>query len=87
MTEWSIEKQSKIVDEILNERKKQDIKWGQQNHNNATWNLILSEEVGEVAKSILEARFGNARLEETREELIQVAAVALAWLECIDHRE
>ena len=40
--------------------------------------LVLSEEVGEVAKELLEGCQG------LRAELIQVAAVAMAWLELID---
>jgi NTP pyrophosphatase (non-canonical NTP hydrolase) len=41
---------------------------------------VLTEEVGEVSRAILD-RSSQARL---REELVQVAAVAVAWLECLD---
>ena len=43
-----------------------------------TWELVLWEEVAEAL-----AETDPARL---REELIQVAAVAVAWAECIDRR-
>ena len=39
---------------ILAERERQDAKWGQQDHGHLFWFAILSEEVGEVAASILE---------------------------------
>jgi hypothetical protein len=44
-----------------------------------TWTNVLLEEVAEAF-----AESDPARL---REELIQVAAVAVAWAECIDRRE
>lgn len=40
---------------------------------------ILTEEVGEVAKALLDGE----PLENLRAELVQVAAVAVAWLESL----
>ena len=37
---------------------------------------VLTEEVGEVARAVLDSDEGNLR-----DELVQVAAVAVAWLE------
>ncbi len=68
-----------IMGEIRRERIKQDSKWGVQNHSQLTWNAILGEEFGEVSKAILEKDVINYR-----EELIQVAAVAIAAIECLD---
>lgn len=65
-----------ILSAIGIERENQDAKWGEQNHSDLKWNAILLEEIGEVAKSILE----NGEVSEA--ELIQVAAVAVAWIEC-----
>lgn len=65
---------------IVGERIRQNIKWGEQNHRGAKWHLILSEEVGEFAQSVLD----NHDLAKVREEAVQVAAVALAIVECID---
>jgi hypothetical protein len=52
----------------------------------ATRYLVLGEEVGEVANAVLEAGFGAIGDDELRAELIQVAAVAVAWVEAIDAR-
>lgn len=50
--------------------------------------LVLAEEVGEVARAVLNlqkfASDYSADLGKVREELIQVAAVSVAWLEFID---
>jgi len=73
-----------ILDEIKKERVKQDVKWGEQNHAPADWLMILGEEVGEANKAALEAKFGNKTLTEYREELVQVAAVAVAMIQCLD---
>lgn len=92
-----------VLNEIEDERDRQDAKWGEQNHPDGTspvkfgpiaehyrdecdrnhkvgfgtWLDILLEEVYEAAASS-----GS----ELREELIQVAAVAAAWVEAIDRR-
>ena len=76
-----------VLDRVIIERQKQESKWGQQNHSPETWLLILGEEVGEVNKAILEHRFGNKPISEYREELIQVAAVAVAMIESFDRNE
>lgn len=74
-----------VANHINEERRRQDAKWGSQRHlPPAVWLAILTEEVGEVAEQILEARAGNARAGELRKELIQVAAVATAWLEALE---
>lgn len=62
---------------IAQERKRQDEKWGKQNHSDAYWCLILLEEVGEASKCILQGR-SDIKLEH---EVVQAAAVAVAWLE------
>lgn len=45
---------------------------------------VLTEEVGEIAKAILDIRFGKDTLAHLREEAVQTAAVALAFVECLD---
>ena len=65
---------------ILDERLRQDEKFGQQNgHTRETWFTILGEEVGEVGKAILESQD-----HEIRDELVQVAAVAVSFIEKLD---
>ncbi len=77
------DQQEHIFDDIRAERQRQDQKWGNQYHHPDTmWSLIFGEEVGEVHKAILENNYSELRL-----ELIQVAAVAVQWLESLDNRE
>jgi hypothetical protein len=64
-----------IYQAIINERYQQDRKWGIQNHLDTTWASILVEEVGEVCKSINDTGYADTN------ELIQVAAVVVSWLE------
>ncbi len=73
-----------ILNEIKIERQNQDCKWGVQNHHPFVWLAILGEEVGEVNKAVLDHNFDKKSLENYREELIQVAAVAVAMIECLD---
>jgi NTP pyrophosphatase (non-canonical NTP hydrolase) len=68
--------------DVLEERGRQDHKWGQQDHHPAVWMVILLEEVGEAAKEILEQNW-----EKYREELVQVAAVSLSMLDAFDRGE
>ncbi len=87
-----------ILCEVLRERYRQDSKWGQQDHTFAVWLMILSEEFGEVAKEANEYHFAKVKTVQDivnktlrgrnyREELIQVAAVAVAMVESYDRNE
>lgn len=96
-----------IAGEIMQERDRQDQKWGRQNHPSVhrkdcsllydltqadakdrcarmvaadalTWEDIAVEELLEALEASSEA--------ERREELVQLAAVCVAWIECIDRR-
>lgn len=73
-----------IVDDILTERERQDSKWGDvpgiDRRNDSTYAAVLGEEFGEVCQAWLERDRRNLR-----EELVQVAAVAVAWLEELDN--
>lgn len=79
-----------IIDEIEQERQRQEELWSQPHR----WGvgdcssktiapevklMVLTEEVGEAAKAIYD---GN--LDHLRDELVQVAAVCVAWLESFD---
>ena len=67
-------------------------KFGEQLHlNDLEWQSILLEEVGEAA--MLVTKMGVRPVtdpdilpEQLREEVVQVAAVALRWVAAIDHR-
>ena len=81
-----------IFNEIRQERQRQDAKWGVQNHNPIEWIAILAEEFGEASKEALEAHFkefyhDSNQLARYREEVIQVAAVAVAMVECLDRNK
>lgn len=92
-----------VAREVIQERVRQEAKWGEQNHpdgttgvygltrdfyrdlcdqkhrdGKGTWLDILFEEFYEAAAEVDPAKL--------REELIQVAAVAVAWIEAIDRR-
>jgi NTP pyrophosphatase (non-canonical NTP hydrolase) len=70
-----------VIAFVQDERRRQDEKWGPQSeHTFEHWLAILTEEVGEVAKAILETDVAGPRY-EIRNELIHVAAVAMAALE------
>jgi NTP pyrophosphatase (non-canonical NTP hydrolase) len=82
-----------VLTEVRQERKHQDKKWGQQNHQSPIWLAILSEEVGEASEEVLNELFPAALIPSAvgraalRRELIQVAAVAVAWIECLDRND
>lgn len=94
-----------ILHQIVDERKRQDEKWGADRNlpdgtNKAIFrrNRELSKELCDTAvktgaldwRDILAEEFWEACAEEDpvllRAELIQVAAVAVAWAEAIDRR-
>lgn len=93
-----------ILMEVLEERRRQRAKWGEQNYPDGTnadwiktrdmaqsatdaatscgaltWLHVLYEEVCEA--------FAEDQPEALRSELIQVAAVAISWIEALDRRE
>ncbi len=83
--------QEDIIQEIIHERLRQDAMWGvDRNLHPFTWLIILGEEYGEACKGSLQAAslHGVASTSENwqnyRDELIQVAAAALAAIESFD---
>jgi len=78
---------SKALVDVEVERARQDELWGVQNHCPSDWLMILGEEVGEANKAALEWKFGGRDLGDYRKELVQVAAVAVAAVECLDRGE
>jgi len=77
---------------IEKERRAQMRKFGVQLHPKETWLTILTEEVGEVAKEMCNLqfpRFSKKHPDEARvdlkNELIQVIAVGISWLEQLQH--
>ena len=74
-----------IWNNILAERKRQDEKWGPiagRTHEHMYWMTVLVEKIGEVAKAIWEVVSGRATSQaHIGKELIQCAAVIVAWME------
>ena len=72
----------RVLDHIRAERERQIAKHGDHRREAGTWALILNEETGEVARAVLEC---NQLVERDHqalyEELVQTAAVAVAWAE------
>ena len=74
--------QNIAIDALKNERLRQEKLWGPDFSNASTTKddyeklAVLVEEVGEIAKALME----NDR-DNLFEELVQVAAVSVAWLE------
>lgn len=70
--------------EIADERVRQDAKWGGipgiDRTDDHTYAAVLGEEFGEACKAWIERDVPGLRT-----ELIQVAAVALAWVEELDN--
>lgn len=80
--------QELLFEEIVEERRQQDAKWGPNSLrcvDPCQRLCVLVEEVGEAAQVVNDLRDPGKSVKSTRlrEELIQVAAVALAWLEVL----
>ena len=80
-------RQAEVLRLIVAERARQDCKWGTDftGRTDERWLAILMEEVGEVAQAFLQAPGGlepsGAGDRHIEEELAQVAAVVVSWLE------
>lgn len=73
-------RQNKILQRIVDERRRQDKKWGTKFSNSAErWLAILAEEFGEAAMAVVDRQY-----DDLDKELIQVAAVCVKFLEFFD---
>ena len=81
--------QEKIITKVLEERKRQDAKWGEQNHAAPVWGAIIGEEYGEVCKAINEFGFCPTREmeEQIYTEAIHTMASCMAMIECIERQK
>lgn len=73
-----------VIEDILEERKKQDAKWGEQNHDFPMWLAILTEELGEASQEFFTSQAMTRPRANFRTELVQCAAVLAAMIECGD---
>ncbi len=84
----------KTLSSILSEREAQQKQWGEdgEKHSDIFWSSVLAKQTGQAAALIvnfLTAQNPIARenaKRAVRREVVQIAAVAMAWLECIDER-
>lgn len=81
-----------IIDDVRAERRAQDAFWGDQSAKPDSIMLaILVEEVGEAATAVLrrdDPRSDRHRaVQHLRKELVQVAAVAIQWIEHLDGKK
>lgn len=76
-----------VLNRVSKERLRQEAKWGMQNHSPEKWLRILLEEAGEAAK---EAQNIEEMKELSKqfyiEEMVQVAAVAVAAIESFERQ-
>jgi hypothetical protein len=71
-----------VLEQVLAERESQDLKWGDQTFNSDEhWTVILTEELGEVAREVYEKNESDMYI-----EIIQCAAVCFAWAEAFTNR-
>ncbi|EBS4516724.1 hypothetical protein DQT32_04850 [Salmonella enterica subsp. enterica serovar Braenderup] len=76
---------TKALLDVIAEMNQQDEKWGaDRNQHPFLWQVILGEEFGEVCQAILHDEFGGSHAGTARDELVQVAAVALQFIEQYD---
>jgi len=76
-----------VLSAVRQERKRQNALHGEQKHPLPLFVSILMGEVGEVAQEVQHCVFLNEPTWDLRNELIQVAAVAVAMAEMIDRNE
>jgi hypothetical protein len=77
----------KILDDVFDERDKQDDQWGVQNHHPAYWLAILGKQMGQMGTAILNREWWHDKDKasaDLRHECIQLVAVGIAMLECLD---
>lgn len=72
----NITKQDDAFIDIILERDRQQAKFPDEANTSDRWYVILGEEFGEIGRAILEGDAVNLRT-----ELVQLAAVAVAWME------
>lgn len=84
-----------VLEAVRDERARQNVKWGRQNHEPGYWNAVLGEEFGEASEAMLNfvdlgplapspKKPGISTASHYRQELIHVAAVAVAMIEQLD---
>lgn len=86
---------SPVWEQISDEIARAERKFGLQLHlNDLEWFAVLAEEVGEVAMDVTKREVRPVNLtadsptsRDLRAEIVQVAAVAVRWLDALDQRQ
>ncbi len=79
---------TKALNDVLAEMQRQDLKWGaDRNLDPFVWGAILGEEVGEYHQAVLHDHYGGKAAGTSREEVVQIAAVALQIIEYYDRKK
>jgi len=74
---------TRVVADVLRERKRQHQMHGVQTLTLSQWACLLAEESGEVAKAANDAEHDGKPIADMRAELIQVAALAIQAAEAL----
>lgn len=90
------------IESVIAERERQEQKCAEMQRKGLAWHTcadphalddeqrlpILGEEFGEVCRELCDSRAGHyePNLVKLRDELVQLAAVAVAWVEAVDAR-
>jgi hypothetical protein len=80
--------QQVALEDIVEERERQDATFGAQNHHPAYWLAILGKQVGQFGAAVVDREWAADKeraMEKVRWEATQVAAVAVAMLESFAH--
>ena len=70
-----------VLEAVLAERERQDASFGEQNHDDSWWNLLLTQKHGKVTEEI----FGYSDT-QLFIEIVQTCATYFAWAEAIRRR-
>jgi NTP pyrophosphatase (non-canonical NTP hydrolase) len=74
--------------DVETECQEQEKRWGlnsdRASQDPCLWLVVLAEEFGEVARELCEGWGAIVSLERLRAEIVQVAAVAVSWIEALD---
>jgi len=76
-----------VLADIRERRVAQYEKWGRSSHSVFQWLSILGEEFGEICDAVNKSVWGEANYKPLRDEIIDVAAVAVAMTEDLDDKQ
>lgn len=69
---------------VLKEIDRQFVKFGVQEHASQMWFLIATEEIGEIAKALIEHHFRNGSVKDIYKETVETIACLMQFLAALD---